>query len=238
MSQVLIPTSNCGAWKFALCLTITSAVFDVLVKLAIHVLPWLTVKPRESNRVLWHWSCISLWQIDVVGTGRNGNSLKSLWWCWCLMMSLHFCSVLPVQFLYESYMQSVHFLKDSSLSTLVKYSNHWQWLTSSFQIFPIESNHNLWAFWTPRTQEGPEAALKGHLAASSWSRIGLCYHAHLVRAKNVRFSGSGTRPNKIVFYCHLSFSSKALQPLACVFPRKWNAPNRRQLISNDTPVLF
>jgi hypothetical protein len=39
MSQVLIPTSNCGAWKFALCLTITSAVFDVLVKLAIHVLP-------------------------------------------------------------------------------------------------------------------------------------------------------------------------------------------------------
>lgn len=237
MSQVSIPTSNCGAWKFALCLTITSAVFDVLVKLAIHILPWLTVKPRESNRVLWHWSCISLWQIDVVGTGRNGNSLKRLWWCWCLCIFVLFCQS-------NSYMNHTCNLYTCSWKTqaLAPSTSNTAIIGNDWHLLSNWIKPQLVSFLSILSQERKRD--RKQLWKGTWQRHhdqGLAYvtmHTWWEQKTYIRFSGSGTGPNKMVFYCHLSFSSKALQPLACVFPRKWNAPNRRQLISNDTPVLF
>ena len=184
------------------------------------------IKPRN----------ISLRQIDVVGTGRNGNGLKRLWWCWCLCIFVLFC-------------RSNSYIMNHTCNLYTSWKT--QALAPSSNTAIIGNDWHLLSNWIKMNQT-TTCELSEHkerkrdrkqLWKGTWQRHhdqGLAYVTMHTwwEQKNVRFSGSGTGPNKMVFYCHLSFSSKALQPLACVFPRKWNAPTRRQLISNDTPVLF
>ena len=120
---------------------------------------------------------------------------------WCDVLRVQF-----VQFLYESYwiIHAICAVVPERLklsSTIhVKYSN-----TNWHLHFQLNQSKTVQLSF-PRMQEGPEAASKGHLAASSWSRLikDSSMLAHLARAKKRTLLWSRSRAKQNVeAYCHI-----------------------------------